>query len=129
MAFSTKTPAGANAAAVSSTSGQVDGDRGFGFVAATLIGGGLGVTFFGVLTFISEVWVSTQKGLTLSKDVGPLSGKAIYGVIGWLVAWAVLAVILRNQKVSEKITYWTTGILVAVGFLLTFPPVWKLFEG
>jgi len=58
--------------------------------------------------------------------VGPLSGKTIYGVVGRLVAWAVLALILRNRKVSERFTYWTTGVLVAIGFLLTFPPVWKL---
>ncbi len=85
------------------------------------------MAFFGVLTFISERWVTTQPGLTLSKDVGPLSGKTVYGVIGWLVAWAVLAIILRRRNVSEKFTYWTTGILVAIGFLFTFPPVWKLF--
>ncbi|HET6309660.1 MAG TPA: hypothetical protein VFH00_01495 [Candidatus Nitrosotalea sp.] len=105
---------------------QIERDRDFGFAAATLIGGGFGVAFFGVLTFVSERWVTTQAGLTLTKEVGPLSGKSVYGVIGWLVAWAVLAVILRRVKVSEKFTYWTTGILVAVGFLLTFPPVWKL---
>jgi hypothetical protein len=112
--------------AVGSASPAVEQDRAFGFAAATLIGGGLGVAFFGVLTLISELWVTTQPGLTLSKDVGPLSGKAIFGVTGWLVAWAVLALILRNRNVSENFTYWTTGILVAIGFLLTFPPVWKL---
>jgi hypothetical protein len=110
-----------------STVGNTTQDRGFGFAAATLIGGGLGVAFFGVLTLVSEVWVTTQPGLTISKDVGPLSGKAVYGVVGWLVAWAVLALILRNRDVSERFTYWTAGILVAIGFLLTFPPVWKVF--
>ena len=109
-----------------SASGSAPQERGFGFAAATLIGGGLGVAFYGVLTFVSERWVTTQPGFTLSKDVGPLSGKTLYGVIGWLVAWAVLALILRRRNVSEKFTYWTTGILVAIGFLLTFPPVWKL---
>ena len=64
----------------------VSRDRGFGFAAATMIGGGLGVAFFGILTLVSEVWVTTQPGLTISKDVGPLSGKVIYGVVGWLVA-------------------------------------------
>ena len=101
-------------------------DRTFGFAAATLIGGGFGVALFGVLTLISEVWVSTQPGFTLMTSVGPLSGKAIYSVIGWLVGWAILAIILRNANISEKLTYRITGILVAVGFLLTFPPVWKL---
>ncbi len=101
-------------------------DRAFGFTAATLIGGGFGVALFGVITFISERWISTQAGLTLTKSVGPLSGKAIYAAIGWLIGWAILALVLRNRNVSEKATYWITAILVAVGFLLTFPPIWKL---
>ena len=101
-------------------------DRAFGFTAATLIGGGFGIAFFGVLTLISELFVSTQPGLTLMKPVGPLSGKAIYGVIGWLVGYALLAVVLRSRNVSEKATYWITGIFVALGFVLTFPPTWKL---
>ena len=102
-------------------------DRAFGFTAATLIGGGFGVALFGVITVISERWISTQAGLTLTKSVGPLSGKAIYAAIGWLIVWALLALVLRNRNVSEKATYWITAILVAVGFLLTFPPIWKLF--
>lgn len=101
-------------------------DRTFGFAAATLIGGGFGVALFGVITFISERWISTQAGLTLTTSVGPLSGKATYAVIGWLIGWAVLAIVLRSRIVSERATYWVTAILVAVGFLLTFPPIWKL---
>jgi hypothetical protein len=101
-------------------------DRTFGFAAATLVGGGFGVALFGVITFISERWISTQAGLTLTTSVGPLSGKATYAVIGWLISWAILAIVLRNRNVSERATYWITAILVAVGFLLTFPPIWKL---
>jgi hypothetical protein len=124
MAITAKNPAGNFEPAVINLD-EIK-DRTFGFTAATLIGGGFGVALFGVITLISEVWVSTQPGLTLMTSVGPLSGKAIYSVIGWLVGWAVLAIILRNASVSEKLTYRITGILVAVGFLLTFPPIWKL---
>jgi hypothetical protein len=101
-------------------------DRAFGFTAATLIGGGFGVALFGVITFISERWVSTQPGLTLTTSVGPLSGKVVYSIIGWLVGWGILAMILRSRNVSENLTYRITGILVAIGFVLTFPPIWKL---
>ncbi|SRR6266536_1538721 len=122
----TRTPVTDSSPAVLSMDSETEVDRKFGFAAATLIGGGFGTAFFGLLTLISERWVSTQPGLTISKDVGPLSGKAVYGVIAWLVVWALLAVVLRNRKVSERVTYWTTGVLVGIGFLLTFPPVWKL---
>ncbi len=124
MAFNTRTPVGSTAPAVINVDKLEDRD--FGFAAATLMGGGFGVALFGILTFIGERFVSTQPGLTLSKEVGPLSGKATFAVVGWLVGWAILAVVLRNRNVSEKATYWITGILIALGFLLTFPPVWKL---
>jgi hypothetical protein len=119
-----KTPAGTAARRVVDID-EVE-DRAFGFTAATLIGGGFGVALFGVITYISEAFVSTQPGLTLVKSVGPLSGKTTYAVIGWLVGWALLAVLLRSRDVSEKATYLITGILVALGFVLTFPPTWKL---
>lgn len=101
-------------------------DRAFGFTAATLIGGGFGVALLGVLTFMVERFADLQQAFTLSKDVGPLSGKTTYAVVGWLVSWAVLAVVLRGRDVPEKATYWISGILVALGFVLTFPLVWKL---
>src|SRR5438034_7011887 len=124
MAEIAKTPIGTTAAGAINVD-EIQ-DRAFGFTAATLIGGGFGIALFGVLTFVAERFVSTQPGLTLTTAVGPLSGKAIYGGIGWLDGWALLAAILRNRSVSETATYWISGILAAIGFLLTFPPVWKL---
>jgi len=102
-------------------------DRAFGFTAATLIGGGFGVALLGVLTFMVERFSGLQQAFTLTKDVGPLSGKTTYAVIGWLVSWAVLALVLRGRDVPQRATYWISGILVALGFALTFPPVWRLF--
>ena len=102
-------------------------DRAFGFTAATLISGGFGTALFGFITLIAEVFVKTQPSLTLTKSVGPLSGKVAYAVIGWLVGYAVLAIAFRGRNVAEKTTYVITGILIALGFVLTFPPVWKLF--
>lgn len=102
-------------------------DRTFGFTAATMIGGGFGVALFGALTLISELFASSTKAtMTLVTPVGPLSGKSIFAVAGWLLGWAVLAVVLRGRNVSEGATYWITGILIAIGFVLTFPPTWKL---
>lgn len=102
------------------------GERTFGFAAATLIAGGFGVALFGVITFIAERFVSLQGGLTFSTAVGPLSGKVIYSVIGWVISYGVLALVLHNRSISEAVTYSITGALFAIGFLLTFPPVWKL---
>ncbi|HSR24474.1 MAG TPA: hypothetical protein VLW53_13045 [Candidatus Eisenbacteria bacterium] len=123
MATISRPPAGTTTAAVDVEELE---DRPFGFTAATLIGGGFGVALYGVLTFVVERFASTQAAFTISKDVGPLSGKTTYAVIGWLIGWAILVLVLRGRDVSERATYWISGVLVALGFVLTFPPTWKL---
>jgi hypothetical protein len=124
MAFTTRSPI--TSAAGAAVKVEEIQDVVFGFAAATLIAGGFGAGLFGVVTFISERWVSTQKGLTLSSAVGPLSGKIAVALVGWLVVWAILFFAMRGRNVSERVTYWATGVMIAIGLLLTFPPVWKL---
>ena len=75
-----------------------------------------------MLTFLVERFASLQEAFILSKDVGPLSGETTYAVVGWLVAGAILAVVLRGRDVPERVAHWVLGILVALGFVLTFPP-------
>jgi hypothetical protein len=116
----------ASASAPMATDMEEIEDRAFGFTAATLIAGGAGIALFGVLTFLVERFAGLQQAFTLSNDVGPLSGKTTYAIIGWLICWAILAVVLRGRDVSDRLTYWISGILVALGFVLTFPPTWKL---
>ena len=102
-------------------------DRVFGFTAATLLSGGVGLTIFGVLTLVGELSPSFGTSIAFYKPSGPLSGKAVIAVAAWLVTYAVTALALRRRTLPERTTYVTTSILVAIGFLLTFPPVWKLF--
>ena len=102
-------------------------DRVFGFTAATLLSGGIGITIFGVLTLVSELSSSFGSSIAFYTPSGPLSGKAVISVVAWLIAYAISALALRGRMLSERTTYVTTSILIAIGFLLTFPPVWKLF--
>jgi hypothetical protein len=75
----------------------------------------------GVLTFLAERFV-IQLSLTLSNDVGPLSGKTTYAVIGWMVGWVILAVILRNRNVSRSATDGITGSSSLSASRLPFRP-------
>ena len=65
--------------------------------------------------------------MELSKAVGPLSGKTVFAVLTWLIAWGILHTIWRSRNVNFNAIFVLTLVLVGVGFLLTFPPVFLLF--
>lgn len=98
-----------------------------GVAAASLLAAGVGCAAFGLAVMVTEAMPPVKRALTLSEDVGPLAGKAVAGVLGYLVAWLVLHLALRRRDVDlARTARWTVG-LTAVGFLLTFPPVYMLF--
>ena len=59
--------------------------------------------------------------------MGPLSGKTTFAVVVWLVAWAVLHLALRARARLTNGVLVTTGILIALGLLGTFPVFFQLF--
>ena len=63
--------------------------------------------------------------MELSEAVGPLSGKTTFAVLVWLIVWVGLHLRWRDQNVSFRAVYVVTLVLVGVGFVLTFPPVFN----
>ena len=62
----------------------------------------------------------------LYAPVGGLSGRSTFAVLVWLVAWGALHARWRGRDVSgTRIVGWTL-LLIAVGLVATFPPVWGL---
>lgn len=98
-----------------------------GPAAAAILAGGIGGTFYGLLIVLVEASPAIKKLLTLSNGVGPLSGKTIFGVIGWLVAWVVLGQLWKGKNVDLNKVWTATLALIVLSLLLTFPPVFQLF--
>jgi hypothetical protein len=63
----------------------------------------------------------------LGSGVGPLSGKVALAVIAFAVSWIVFHVWLRGKEVNFRRFFVASLILVALGFALTFPPIFLLF--
>jgi len=100
-----------------------------GRVAATIIAAGVGCAAFGVAVVLAESISVVKQWLTLSSAVGPLSGKAVAAVVIYPVVWLVLHVALRNaQPKTTTVTGWT-AVLLTIGLLGTFPPVYGLIAG
>jgi hypothetical protein len=100
-----------------------------GPAAAALLAGGIGSAFYGLIVLFSEVSESFGASLNWYNPVGPLSGKTTLGIIGFFVTWAVLHFMWKDKEVNFRSIATASFVLLAIGLLGTFPPVWRLFTG
>jgi len=104
-----------------------------GPVAAAFLAGGIGSLTLGVMVCLNELGGDISKFLQFDKNfgigsgVGQLSGKAIIATLAFIIAWVVLHLVFRGKEVAFGRFFTIALVLVALGFLLTFPPVFDLF--
>lgn len=98
-----------------------------GPAAAAFLAGGIGSAVLGVAIVLVEMSAGIKSTLNWSNPVGPLSGKTGVATAAFLLSWVILGAVLKGKNVDfQQVTRWTV-ILIAVGILLTFPPVFSLF--
>ncbi len=102
-------------------------DKPEGPISAAILAAGVGALALGFLTTLAEASASAKDFLQLSDRVGPLSGKTTFAVIAWLVAWAVLHMVMRTTAYESKKALTITSLLLAVGVLGTFPTFFQAF--
>jgi hypothetical protein len=102
-------------------------EKPFGPVAAVFLAAGIGALILGILTTFAEANEDVKSALEWSKSVGPLTGKTLIASAGFFVAWVILHVALRRKDPAPKAVFMWTGILVAIGFVLTFPTFFQIF--
>lgn len=104
-----------------------------GPVAAVFLAAGIGSLALGILVVLNELsadvsaFLQFDKNFGIGSGVGPLSGKAIVTVIVFAIAWVVLHFAWRGKEVAFNRVFALALVLVAAGFLLTFPPVFDIF--
>lgn len=98
-----------------------------GPAAAAFLAAGIGALTMGLVTTLAAASPAINNALNLYRPVGPLSGKTIAEVVVWLIAWAVLHVMWKDKQVNFNAVMTTTLILIALGFLGTFPIFFELF--
>jgi hypothetical protein len=102
-------------------------DKPFGPVAAVFLAAGIGAVILGILTTLAEANEDVKSALEWSKSVGPLTGKTILSSAGFFVSWVILHVVLRRKDPRPKSVFVWTGILIAIGLVLTFPTLFQAF--
>ncbi len=98
-----------------------------GPVAACLLAGGFGAAVLGLMTTMAEALPSFSASLNWYSPVGPLSGKSGIGVIAFFLSWLVLHLVWRGKNVNFQRAATIAFVLLAIGLLLTFPPIFDLF--
>jgi hypothetical protein len=102
-----------------------------GPVAAALLAGGIGSAVLGLVTLIYELndQSSFAKSLAWYKPSGALTGKSGLGIIAFFAAWAILHFVWKDKQTDFNRIATIAFVLLAIGLLGTFPPVWHLFAG
>jgi len=104
-----------------------------GPAAAAVLAAGIGSFVLGLFVTLNEMSADIHDFLDFSKNygigsgVGPLSGKVILAVSAYLVSWLVLAMMWRGKEVNFRGVFVLTLVLLALGFALTFPPIFLIF--
>jgi hypothetical protein len=98
-----------------------------GKALAALVAAGVGCTALGLFTVLAEVSVSLRNLLNFYNPVGPLSGKTTFAVVVWLIAWFLLARVFRDNAPNWRTGLTLAFVLIGLGFVGTFPPVFELF--
>jgi hypothetical protein len=97
-----------------------------GVLVAALLAALIGLLVFAIVNIAADVNSGFRTSITLNSGIGPYSGKQVFLIGSWLLAWPILHFLLRNRDVSLRRWFgvFLVGLLVAV--LLVWPPV---FEG
>jgi fluoride ion exporter CrcB/FEX len=93
-------------------------------MAATLAAG-IGCFALGVFINLTELSTTFREWMLLHDGVGPLSGKTTYATIVYIAAWALLHVMWKDREIAFRPVVLTFGILLAVGFVLDWPPFFE----
>jgi hypothetical protein len=113
---------------IDTSSASAAEERPTGLAAAALLAAGLGAFILGLLTTLAEASTGVADGLNFKDRVGPLSGKTIIAVAVFFGAWGVLSALLQRRNPALKLVFVVTGVLLALGFLMTFPTFFQAFE-
>jgi hypothetical protein len=104
--------------------------------AAAFLAAGIGAFVLGLSVTLAEAFppaagqtafwdFSTTYGI--GSGVGPLSGKVIIGTLAYVVSFLGFGLVWRGREVNLRTVLIVSGILLALGFALTFPPIFEAF--
>jgi hypothetical protein len=95
-----------------------------GSAMAAFLGAGVGAFAMGLVVLLNEARIFAAPAVY--GPAGGVSGRTTLATVAWLVAWGVLHYRWRDREIAPRRIYAVTVILIALGIVGTFPPVWPL---
>jgi hypothetical protein len=96
-------------------------------VGASIIASGIGSLVLGLATIGAEASADFKTFLTWNAGVGPLSGKVGVSIIAFLLSWVIFHYFFQSHPMKLMTSFIIGVVLVVLGLLLTFPPVFLSF--
>ena len=97
-----------------------------GAALAAFLAAGIGAFAMGFFVILHEAGLFSAPALYA--PAGGLSGRTTFATLTWLIGWAVLHGRWKNRQIELGGVRAATLVLIAVGVLLSFPPVWQLVQ-
>ena len=94
--------------------------------AAAILAAGVGAFLLGVFAVAADKSAAIKSLMNFWKPTGALSGETTIAVVIWLLVWAILDARWRNRTVGLARIKTAALVLLALGLLLTFPPLGDL---
>lgn len=101
-----------------------DGEVANGAALASFLGAGIGAFAMGVIVILNEAGLFVAPALYA--PAGGVSGRTTLAAAIWLIGWAVLHSRWKDRQIESRGVHLLSVILIGVGIVLTFPPVWRL---
>ena len=95
-----------------------------GAALAAFLGAGIGSFALGLIVMLNAAGLLAVPGIY--GPAGGVTGRTTLAVSIWLIAWAVLHFRWRSRDIPPRRVQILTLVLIALGILLTFPPLWAL---
>jgi hypothetical protein len=95
-----------------------------GAALASFLAAGIGAFALGLIVILNNAGVFVAPALYA--PAGGVSGRTTLAAVIWLIGWAVLHSRWKGRQIESRRVHAVTLILIGLGVLLTFPPVWKL---
>jgi hypothetical protein len=95
--------------------------------AAAILSAAIGAFALSICAIAADKMPSVNAALVFYKPTGPLSGVTTLAILLWILTWGILEFRWRKRTVALGFTCSVAFTLLALSFLLTFPPIADLF--
>ena len=93
---------------------------------AAFLAAGLGAFTVGFVVVLHEIGLFSAPALY--GPAGGVSGRTTIAIVVWLVAWGLLHSRWKHRDIAPGPVVWLGLLLVAVGLMGTFPPLWSVLS-